>query len=113
VDEPIATIDHVSMLPAEIRFTINEIYAAYLLAAAPEDVTTRGHSVQNRELPLFETDRQLLIAALQWHHMSGTTGWTRQAVHFSRSGAHPLPREVFDLPEIERLIHRLGGTVAP
>jgi hypothetical protein len=113
VDEPIPTIDHVSMLPAEIRFTINAVYAAYLLAAVPDEVRLPRHSNQTRKLPLFESDLQLVIAALQSHHMSHAKGWTCQAIHFSRKGAHPLPRESFDLPQIEQLIHRLGGTVAP
>jgi hypothetical protein len=113
VDEPIPTIDHVSVLPAEIRFTINPIYAAYLLSAVPDDVTARGHSTEKRRLPLFAPDLPLLIAALQSHHMSHTTGWNCQAIHFGRKGAHPLPRESFSLPEIEQLIHRLGGSVAP
>ena len=113
IDEPITTIDQVVMQPTEVIFTISDIYAAYLLVASPDDFPTRKRSTDKQLLPLDESQRPLIVAALQSHHMRFTTAWTCQAVHMCSSGLRPAAREAFGLPQIEMALRALGATPAP
>ena len=113
VDEAIATIDRVELLQTELKFTLSDVYATYLLAATPSELPSRIQSHEPRPLPLLAADLPMIRTALQFLHQQSGMAWTWQAIHFSRRGMHPLPREAFDLPDIEHVLKRLGATAAP
>ena len=115
-DEPIPTVDRIAMFPGGIEFTISEIYAAYLLSSVDVACVFRERRPASHVtggLPLTQQDLPVVVAALRTHHQDFTLAWTRQAVHAANKGAIPLARDAFGLTEIERVLLRLGASIAP
>ena len=116
-ESAIQTIDRIDLQPYGLHFSLNETYAAYLLFAGNcDEMLRRAMSVgadAPKPLPLDETHRSTVVKALQAFHRDRITTSNCQAIYALENGQKVLPRDVFGVGELERILAVLGASTAP
>lgn len=116
-ESAIQTIDRIDLQPDGLHFSLNETYAAYLLFAGNcDEMLRRAMSFDieaPKPLPLNETHRSIVVKALQAFHRDLITMSNCQAIYALENGQKVLPRDVFGVGELERILAVLGASTAP
>lgn len=93
-----------------VRYTVGELYAAYLQTITPVE---RPGQARDELLYVDERERALIIAGLRTLHRDRNTALTCHTLHALTHGLTLSSRATFGLLDTEALLSRLGATYAP
>ena len=114
-DVSIATVDRIALFPREIKFKLNDVFAAHVASSAlPSQGLLAVFRPNVPRLALLDEEYlPLVVESVQKTHYLYSVLCNEAAIHALRNGRLAPPREMFRLDRLEALLMALGASPAP